>query len=433
MYQIFKGFSFNIIDIIKLQDQVFKINVVRVMLVHFFIYLVLPFQSIYMINLGLSPIQLGWVTGFAGIIGGIFSFISAQRISVTFSLKTFFLITTLSIGLGSMILSIANNSILAALGAGVFIFSWYSMMHLCGSVCGLCLNNDIRVTAMQTCDMLASIPKLLAPALGSFLAITFSRNHDMTTGIPLLYLISTLGFFIIFILLLKYFSNPSSLCTDSVVQMKYKNDRYFRKNVRDLLSQKNGINIKCLLLTLILIQIPWFIMNIYMPLFAQQVKNADTLTIGFMQSAFWACTLLLAIPAGSIADKIGRKSSLTIFLSIAIFSLILLILSKTQQMLIVSGFLQGFTFLSLVTSSGMSIEAVPKTSLIKWLGFQGLLKGLMAQLGPAMGGTLWGVYGPYSLIYLIIGFYIIAIVLLRTLPETKEGILNYSSESLSAC
>lgn len=414
-------------EIFKRQEKTFKINIVRVVFVHFFIYLVLPLQSIYAIGRGLSPAQLGWVTGFAGIIGGASSFLAAKKIRTTsYSIKSYFLLTTLCIGLGSLVLAITKNPFFIAVGIGTFMFSWYAMMHLCPAVCGLCLSNDIRVTAMQTCDMLASTPKIIAPAIGSALVVIFGGKQDIVNGIPFLYYIAAFGFLLTGFLIWKWFSDPSFLVKTKEVGANKKETENLG-NIGNLLKQRKGVNLKLLLVTLALIQIPWFISNIYVPLFAQQAKNANALTIGLMQSAFWMCTLVLAIPAGRLADQIGRKRSITIFGSISIISFLILIIAKSQVFLIVSGFLQGFLFFSLVTSGGMSAEAVPKISIVEWMGFQGLLKGLMAQLGPVVGGSLWGFYGPYSAIYLLIGCQLLALLLLRFIPEThKTTIVNES-------
>jgi len=414
------NFFREVTNIFKNQERTFKVNVIRVIFVHFFIYLVLPLQSIYVIGRGLSPSQLGWVTGVAGILGGTFSFLAAKKIRTTFSLKNYFLITTLCIGLGSIILAIANGPIMAALGIGTFMLSWYAMMHLCPAVCGLCLSNDIRVTAMQTCDMLASTPKIFAPAIGSALVIAFGGKQDITKGISFLYYIAAVGFCLTFIIVWRWFSDPSYLLKTKEINDERKDVRSPGSSISDLLKPKKGINIKLLLITLALIQVPWFISNIYVPLFAQQAKGASTLTIGLMQSSFWACTLLLAIPAGRLSDRIGRKSSITIFLLISITSFILLIVAQSQLLLLTSGFFQGFLFFSLVTSGGMSAEAVGKMSIVEWMGFLGFLKGLMAQVGPVISGILWGIFGPYSAIYLLIGCQLVAIFLLRMLPETQK-------------
>jgi len=423
------NFFKNTANIFKQQEKSFKFNVVRVILAHFFIYLVLPLQSIYVISLGLSPAQLGWVTGSAGIIGGVVSFLAAKKVK-TYSLKNYFLMTLLCISVGSFLLAIAKNTFMASLGIGTFMFSWYAMMHLCPAVCGLCLNNDIRVTAMQTCDMLASLPKVVAPMVGSSLVIAFRGKQNITSGIPFLYYIATLGFCLTFILVWKWFSDPNFLIRTR--EMNFDRQDVDRSGgIQDLFKQRKGTNLKLLVLTLSLIQVPWFISTIFVPLFAQQAKGANALTIGLMQSAFWGCTLLLAIPAGRLADRIGRKSSITIFLVISIIAFLCLIAAQSQLVLIISGFLQGFLFFSLVTSGGMSAESVPKMFIVEWFGFQGLIKGLMAQLGPVIGGTLWGFFGPYSAIFLMIGCQLAAILLLRMLPETQGGLSSKISVSTS--
>lgn len=406
-------------DIFRHQEKSFKINIIRVIFIHFFIYLVLPLQSIYVIGRGLSPTKLGWVTGFAGIIGGLVTFISTKKIKSTYSIRNYFIIMTLCISLGSLILAVTKNTLMIAVGIGAFMFSWYAMQYLCPVVCGLCLKNDIRVTAMQTCDMLASTPKVIAPAIGSVLVVIFGGTQDIIKGIPFIYCIATLGFCFTIYLTWKWFSDPIYL---QKIKEENANQGHSGNlaNVKNLFRQKKGVNIKLLITTLSLLQIPWFISNIYVPLFAQEVKNANTLTIGFMQSAFWLCTLILAIPAGRLADKIGRKLSITIFSMISILSFLLLIVATSRIFLITSGFFQGFLFFVLVTAGGLSAESVPKMNIVEWMGLQGLLKGLMAQIGPMISGLLWDIFCPYYSIYFLIACQITAIILLIMIPETHR-------------
>ncbi len=301
------------------------------------------------------------------------------------------------------------------------MFSWHTMLHHCPTVCGLCLNNDTRVTAMQTCDMLASIPKIIAPSIGSVLLIFFThkQNHNSDfSGISILYIIATVGFLITFLAVKKWYLDPSFLIKQRrPIKLADKKESFV--TIKNLLNQKKYLNLKLLIITLSLIQIPWFVLNIYVPLFAQQAKNASPLIIGLMQSAFWACTLLLAIPAGRLADRFGRKTTITFFLLISILSFIMLSTAQSQFMLIISGFFQGFVFFSVVTSGGMAAEAVSKEYMVEWFGFQGLLKGIMAQIGNVSSGTLWGIFGPFSLIFLLIICQFSAIILLRMLPETQ--------------
>lgn len=408
------------------QERPFLVNLIRVALVNFFVWLVLPVQSIYLTALGLSPTQIGWVTGAAGVGGGVLSLLAGIR-ARTHGIKRVFLTGSLAMGVGSLTLAMAKSIPVASLGVMVFLSSWYAMQHLCPVVCGSCLSTEIRVTAMQTCDALSSIPRLAAPVVGAALIRAFGGPN--LRGIPPLYYIAFLGSCLTYAVVWWLFSDPAKL----VARKQEGTERDGVGGMARILGLfKRGGNLRLWIVLQSLIQTPWYVALIYIPLFALQVKQSDELTIGLMQSAMWASTLLFAIPTGRLADRFGRKKVVTTLIVVCILAILFLINAQSRIAFVIAGFLQGFFFLNLVTSTGMSIELAPRLFIGDWFGVQGVVKGIMAQLSPAIAGIVWVAFGPYSTLYVMITCYLIALCLLTLVPETLQRHADHAHSRIPA-
>lgn len=393
----------------------------RVALTNFFIWLVLPLQSVYLTALGFSPTEIGWATGISGIGGGILSLLASLKIPFV-GIKKMFLIGITGLGMGSFVLAIARVKPIILIGVILFMCSMYAIENICPIVCGMCLNDSTRLTGMQTCDALSSVPKLIAPVIGALLVAVFGGPN--IRGIFPLYLIVSVGSCLIYAMVSKLFYDPSNLMTQ--IKSMPHNINIGIGNVTNillLLKQHRALRIGIIIRSLA--QAPFYMALIYIPLFIIQVKNAGELTLGLMQSAMWVSTLVLAIPSGVLADRLGRKKTISILVLVSVIAILLLINAQSRTSFIIAGFLQGFFFLSLVTTTGMLIELAPKFAISEWVGLQGMFKGIIAQLSPAVAGIVWVVLGPYHVLYLMIGCFIIVLCLLNLIPETLQRDIHY--------
>lgn len=412
MIRINKRYLSRVVWFLRQQEKAFVANLIRVALVNFFVWLVLPVQSIYLSALGLSPSQIGWVSGTAGVGASLLSLLGGVSVC-TYGIKRIFLLGSLGLAVGSLTLATAKSIATASLGVVAFLTCYYMMQYLCPVVCGSCLTNEIRVTGMQTCDALSSIPRLVAPVVGAALMRAFGGPNPK--GISPLYYIVFLGSCLMCVVLSKLFSDPCKLVEGRQEKTKRKGISSMAR-ILELFRRSSKLRLWVLLQSLI--QTPWYMAMIYTPLFVLQVKEADELTIGLMQTAMWTATLFCAVPAGRLADCLGRKKALAIFIVVSLLAVTLLINAESRLTFALAGFLEGFFFLSLVTSTGMSLEVAPRLFIGEWVGVQGVVKGFMALLSPMTAGILWIAFGPYSALYVMMGSYLIALCLLIAIPET---------------
>jgi MFS family permease len=153
--------------------------------------------------------------------------------------------------------------------------------------------------------------------------------------------------------------------------------------------------------------------------FAHSQKGASELVLGLMITAFALTPLILGLPIGRIADRIGRKPVLYVAISLSWLSSVALILAPNPAILILSGVLLGFFTISSVTSGAMAYELVPKAHMGRWLGLSRLVRMLLVAVAAYVAGWMWDQIGPQFVFLTAIALDIaIRTPLLISMPET---------------
>jgi hypothetical protein len=191
----------------------------------------------------------------------------------------------------------------------------------------------------------------------------------------------------------------------------------FGGSLRELFDR--GTRLKSWILFASLSSVPRYMATmVYVPFFAAEIKHADAFVLGGMAMASMVMPLLLSIPLGRLADRIGRKKVQYLTILIYCLSLPLLVYAVDSTMLLFSGVLQGFSVLAAVTRGAITAELVPIALLGRKFGILGLFRGLVMILAPVAGGVLWNVIGPESIFYVILVLQVLGMFLLLMMPET---------------
>ncbi|BEP17465.1 hypothetical protein PYJP_08170 [Pyrofollis japonicus] len=166
-------------------------------------------------------------------------------------------------------------------------------------------------------------------------------------------------------------------------------------------------------------KIPHYVASsIYVPLFAAKVKGADQYVLGIMGTSLVVAPLLLSIPIGRWADRIGRKRVIYFLVAVYCASLIMLVYAPNAQFLIISAILQGFSEVLAVVRGAMTAELVPPYLLGSTHGVLGFFRGLNSLIVPIIAGIIWDALGPVHVFTFIIATQILGVLLLLTVPET---------------
>jgi len=170
-----------------------------------------------------------------------------------------------------------------------------------------------------------------------------------------------------------------------------------------------------------------FGMSIAMPftaLWMVNSKGADPYILGVMGSAAAMVSTLLQIPAGRLADRIGRKKVFFLLRPLTYLGTILMILAPRPEYLVLVGLLGavgmrggagGVSFTPFIT---MHWEMVPGEKRGRWFGVEGLI-GIATIPATILGGVLWqyGFMREVLLIPIVLEV-LVVIPLLMTIPDT---------------
>ena len=399
-------------DFFRRQKQPFKVNMFRAALQYFLITLVVYYQSIYVTTLGATPVQVGLAVGIGGLAGAAIA-LPAGLLADRYGVKSMFLVGTVAMALGAIVLGSVSSWIEAVPGLFMSILGMTLTETACPLVCGGCLTNKERGTGMQLCDTFASIPRLFAPATGA-LVVTYFGGMS-ANGIRPLYFAQFLGFSGILLFTYWKFTNPFETGhTKNKLSPLESYSEVFRRG-RML---KRWIAYRALSSFAAVIGFQAG----FVALYANLVKHADQYVIGIMGSAFMILPITLSVVLGRLADTFGRRKILFVTIPIYCLSLALLVLSPDSNTLILSSLIQGVLLVNLTTEETISVELVPVNLLGRWSGLLSLTRGVIGVIAPVVAGQLWGITGPSSLFIFLIMVELALLPLLAGMPETLKHI-----------
>jgi len=391
------------VDFVSRQRRPFKVNIAKNVVMNFSLSLTYQYQSLYITALGASALQLGLI----GSIGGLASML--VTIPVGFmadkhGIRRILLIFIPTMAIGYAIFGLAWTWQVTALAMFITTMSWDGSFVVCPMICGRCLSNAERTTGMQLCDTLAAIPRLVAPVAAAFLITYFGGLN--AEGIRPLYWIEVVGLLISFLIIWRYFEDPP-LANPSEHQG-------FVNGFRRILDE--GVAVKRWIVYMLVSMFPMY-MAIYIPLYARNVKGADQFVLGFMDTAYWVVIVLLAIPVGVVADRIGKKRLVMLLTPLYCVGVLLMMFSTNNVTLVAASLLTGFFMLAGVTQGAISVELVPQELLGSWFGLSGFFRGIVSMVSPILGGMLWNTYGPDSILVFLAASQILKLGILYTIPK----------------
>ena len=157
--------------------------------------------------------------------------------------------------------------------------------------------------------------------------------------------------------------------------------------------------------------------------FAHEVKGTDSYILGFMVTGCALTSLLLGIPMGRLADRIGRKKVLYLTLPLFWASNLILIWAPGPGILIAAGIFQGFYYICATIAGAMSFELVPPEQMGRWIGFMRLCRMLLGSVTAFIAGIIWDTLGPEYVFLTVMGLdVIIRLPLLIGMPETLSRV-----------
>ena len=385
------------------QESPFKVNIWKNLAQRFAMNLTYQYQSIYLTSLGATPLILGYIGSFNGIINTILAIptgVLADRIGI----KKVLLMTISVSMISALVFALAGSWQIAAVAMALSGVAFILDRTVCPMICGSILASHERVTGMGICDTISFFPQLIAPIIGASL-ITFFGGMN-ATGIRPLYYLQIIGYGIAFLIVLTKFTNPQS-------RMGRRTDNNVLQDLGTVM--REGIMVPRWLILTLLTGLPNQVL-FYIPLYAAEIKNANQFIVGGISAASTLVFVFFAIPLGHLTDTYGRKKMITITALMVAFSRFLMVWAPNNYMLLFAAFLSGFNMTVVQGQMAIAVDLVPAEYLGSWYGIQGFMRGIIGIIGPLLCGYLWEVVSPHSVFYLLAGVQLAALAVLLSIP-----------------
>jgi MFS family permease len=371
------------VSFLKRQQRDWKVTVERTSLERFAYQIVFPYLSIYIISLGATATQLGMVTSFGMIAAGLISPFIGWFIDKT-GPKKIYLFGISLLALSYLFYGLAQGWAITILAMMAYWLGFSISLHSCATICGNCLVNEDRATGMMICETVgAGLLGMAGPLMGMWLVTFFGGVN--TPGIrPLFFfsLIITLGsFFVVWTQLSATRRRPRFVAHANIFHDLYR-------------VLQDGKQLKRWLVISSVGQLPVSMVFPFSQVFAHEIKGADQFILGAMVTGSALTSIILAIPLGRLADRVGRKKVLYFMIPLFWIANLLLLWSPSPVFLLAAGVMQGFYFLAAPISAAMERELVPPEKMGRWLGIARFIRLLLNALFAFAAGILWDRIGP---------------------------------------
>jgi MFS family permease len=161
----------------------------------------------------------------------------------------------------------------------------------------------------------------------------------------------------------------------------------------------------------------------FAPLWIVNVKGATPTMLGILSTLSSASAILLQVPAGRLADNIGRKKTFFIFTAFYCLGIITLILAPSPKYLMLASILGmglgGIGGAALTPLMTMWWEGFPTENRGKVYGLEGIITASSRIPTMILGGILWDQgFKAQILLAPVLTELLIVLPLLYTVPET---------------
>lgn len=412
--------SLNIPAFWKAQQRDWRITVIRTSLERLGYKIILPYLTIYIILLGATKTQLGFVTSLGLIASGLLGPFIGQIID-RHGPKKVYIVGILILAGGYLAFASAKIWQVAALGMFLHQLGNGVGGQSCATICGNCLKNCDRAKGMLICESLAAgLLGMVGPMLSGWFLVNIMKVADEPTDPnsirPLFYITLTITLISLLVVVFKL-SFARWTTTSSTVKRNV-----FKDAVAILKADKNCVK---WLFMAIVGNMPVAMVIPYVQIFAMETKHASASTLAGMVTATALTSVVCGYFFGILGDKFGRKKILTCAIGLYLIGLVLLVVTKNPITLLFVGILQGFQEIGGPLAASIQNELVPHKVMGRWVGVVKFFSSMFSALMAALGGIVYDSLGGQWIFIIYIACELcIRLPLLFSLPETLHHQVN---------
>jgi MFS family permease len=355
----------------------------RTSIYRFFYQMTLPYISVYTIGLGATGADLGLVN----CVGMLFAAFLAPYTGTLMDRigpKRIYLISIVFLSLSWLVYGLAWTWPVIIFAMILYYIGFRTSLHCCGGICASCLDSADRATAMSICETLAAgFLGIVGPLVGAFIVGLSGRGTSVGAIRPLFFL-SFLGNAATFLLVGKRMSNTRWGAADA------KRTPFFA-DIRE--TMKHGRYLKRFMVVSVVSALPMGMIIPFAQPYAAQ-HGASGFVLGAMVTGFAVTPMLLGIPIGRLADRMGKKRVIFLVSPVFWLSCMLLLVARSGPVFILAGVLQGSLNIFSVVQAALQFELTEPGYVGRWLGVLGFFQMLAMALAALLSGFVWDKIGP---------------------------------------
>ena len=395
-----------IADFFRRQQRDWTVTVVRTSLDRLAYQMVFPYLSVYIIALGATATQLGLVNSLGMLVAGLAGPLTGWLID-RHGPRSFYLVGIGLLAISYLTYALAHSWPVTIVAMMAYWLGYSISGHSCATICGNCLANRDRATAMTLCETVGGgLLGIIGPLLGA-LIVASSGGIDPEAIRPLFVLafgITVVTFVIVF---------------TQLSRQRWGAGGTGRAVLRDLREVMGGRYLKRWLVIAAVGQLPLGMVLAFSQVYAHEVKGADAIVLGAMAASAALVSVVLAIPLGRLADRIGRKRVLYLTIPLFCLSNLVLIWAPGPAFLIVAGALQAFFYIGGPIAAAMERELVPAAHMGRWIGIARVVRMLLNAALVLVAGFIWDSLGPEYVFLTFVAIDLsVRLPLLISMPET---------------
>lgn len=406
----------------KAQKPDWRATVIRTSLERLGYKMILPYLSLFIILLGATKTQLGYVTSLGMLVGGILGPFVGQQID-RHGPKKMYIFGVLVLMGGYLAFAGAKVWQIGALGMFLHQMGATLSGQSCANICGNCLANCDRAKGMLVCESLAAG---LLGMVGPMFSGWFLVNVMGVVGTPtnaeqirplffIVFCITTISLFVLIFLLKLKDWNYNKAASNK------KHNNVIQDATAIFKADKNCI--KWVFISAVS-KMPMAMVIPFMQVFAAE-KGASAKTLSLMVTATAFTSIICGYGLGILSDKYGRKKLLALTTLLYIGGLFTLIGANSAPAFIIVGILAGFQEIGMTLAGSMQHELVPAWVRGRWSGVLSLAGALVSSAMAAVSGIIYdAIGGKWVFLIYIAAEFIIRLPLLFSLPETLTYKVN---------
>jgi MFS family permease len=349
------------------------------------------YDPLYAADLGADPVDIGLLTSISQAFSSIIAVPMGWAVE-NYSLKKVMLLHLALFAVHLAIMGLAGNWLML-IPAYIISTRLLRMGPIADIIFVTAVEPQRRGTVIGLSRVVWNVLNVFAPMIAAMIVASFGGINAQ--GIRPLYYLELVLAIAVLLLVARYL--PPTL---GRFDKRDRSDSNRTSLIRDYLGVFKGE--KHLRRWVVLRVIQTFATNLATPftaLWLVEVKGTTAYTLGILGSTSLIVSLVLQIPAGRLADKIGRRKVYFALRPISYVGTFLAILAQSPEFLILAGLLGGYASSSGGVDAGISgvaqplfvtwwWESVPEEKRGRFFGVEGLF-GLAAIPASILGGILW--------------------------------------------